>query len=72
MKQTFVIILISISFSCSSLKFNNEFLTSSTTTLNTDFDKIQLKNDTVARVINVDEFDKNLKKLKAAPNRTIK
>ena len=38
----------------------------------TEFDKIQLKNDTVARVINVDEFDKNLKKLKAAPKRTIK
>tara|TARA_X000001036_G_scaffold410453_1_gene422340 strand:+ start:118 stop:1695 length:1578 start_codon:yes stop_codon:yes gene_type:complete len=44
MKQTFVLILISITFSCSSIKFNNEFLTSSNTTLNIDFDEIQLKN----------------------------
>ena len=39
MKQTFVLILISITFSCSSIKFNNEFLTSSNTTLNIDFDE---------------------------------
>ena len=44
MKQTFVLILISITFSCSSIKFNNEFLTSSNTTLNIDFEEIQLKN----------------------------
>lgn len=34
-----------------------------------EFDKIQLKIDAVAEVINVDEFDKNLEKLKAAPKR---
>ena len=44
MKKTFFLILISITFSCSSIKFNNEFLTSSSPTLDIDFDEIKLKN----------------------------
>ena len=44
MKQTFLLILISITFSCSSIKFNNEFLTSSSPTLDIDFDETKLKN----------------------------